>query len=104
MSDKHTLSIDQAEWRVLFAANIERVTAFVHANGELTAEHLTAMLDHLDRAKLLARSWHLASPAVPAKPEPDAINAVTPAPATPAPRKGGWPKGRKRNGAQAAVQ
>jgi hypothetical protein len=64
LTDKHTLSIDQAEWRVLFASNVQRVQEFINQTQVLTPENLIPLLDHLERAKLLASAWQKASPAV----------------------------------------
>lgn len=66
MTDKpHTLSIDQAEWRVLFASNIARVNEFVNQTTTLNADHMKLLHDHLDRAKLLATAWHKSAPSEP---------------------------------------
>ena len=59
----HTLSIDQTEWRVLFASNIARVNEFINATTSLTPENLKQLHDHLDRAKLLASAWQKSAPA-----------------------------------------
>jgi hypothetical protein len=64
MTQPHTLSIDQTEWRVLFASNIQRVTEFIGQTTTLTPEHLVHLLDHLDRAKLLASAWQKSAPVV----------------------------------------
>lgn len=109
MTEKHTLSIDQAEWRVLFASNIARVNDFINQNPTLDVEKLKAMLDHLDRAKLIARSWCASVPqAVPA----ETAQKLAEAPAVVAngngaeKKKPGWPKGkpRKRLNPQQVVQ
>lgn len=76
MTDKHTLSIDQTEWRVLFASNIARVNEFINATTTLTPENLKQLHEHLDRAKLLASAWQKSAP--PAK-EPEVMAADVPA-------------------------
>ena len=76
MTQPHTLSIDQTEWRVLFASNIARVTEFVGQTTTLTPENLAHLLDHLDRAKLLASAWQKSAPAVK---EPEVLAADVPA-------------------------
>jgi len=106
MTDKpNTLSIDQTEWRVLFASTIARVTEYVNQTHALTPDHLKLMHDHLDRAKLIASAWCAASPA----PVQDIVQAAQPVAAqangaTEPKRRGGWPKGKKRNQPQQAVQ
>jgi hypothetical protein len=75
MTAPHTLSIDQTEWRVLFASNIQRVTEFVGQTTTLTPENLIHLLEHLDRAKLLASAWQKSAPAK----EPEVLAADVPA-------------------------
>jgi hypothetical protein len=87
----NTLSIDATEWRVLFHSNISRVNEFVSQNQVLTPEHLKALQEHLDRAKLIASAWCAATPQAVAEPiEAPADVDVTPK------RTGGWPKGKPR--------
>ena len=65
---KSTLSLDQTEWRVLLASNIQRVTEYLTQNGAIDAAALKALHDHFDRAKALATAWHNSSPAPVAEP------------------------------------
>ena len=89
MTDKpHTLSIDQTEWRVLFASNIARVTEFVNGNTSLTPDTLKAMHDHLDRAKLLASAWYKSAPAVTPEVKAADVPAMTNGAAIPKKRRG----------------
>lgn len=96
MSDKPTtLSIDQSEWRVLFASSVQRMQEFVGQNHVLSAENLPLLLDHLDRAKVLAVAWQRA--AVPAQSvEPPAPAVKTETNGAAPKRKGGWPAGKPR--------
>ena len=77
MTNKHTLSIDQTEWRVLFASNIARVNEFINATTSLTPENLKQLHEHLERAKLLASAWQKSQPAATAQEpiaQPMAVN------------------------------
>ena len=65
---KSTLSLDQTEWRVLLASNIQRVTEYLGQNGSIDVIALKALHDHFDRAKALATAWHNASPPVQVQP------------------------------------
>ncbi len=98
----NTLSIDATEWRVLFSANIARINEFTNQNATLSAEHLKALHEHMDRAKVLASAWAAAMPQ--AAPE-QAAQAMADAPADVQNKKrGGWPKGRSRKQPQQVVQ
>jgi hypothetical protein len=66
---KSTLSLDQTEWRVLLASNIQRVTEYLGQNGSIDVIALKALHDHFDRAKALATAWHNSSPAPVAEPK-----------------------------------
>lgn len=105
MTDKpNTLSLDGNEWRALIGENLNRATQFVQANQQLSAEHLKAFHDHMDRVKSLISAWHLSAPAMNAG-EAQQREAEAPKPNGAAPKKGGWPKGKKRNApANAGVQ
>ncbi|QPF87020.1 hypothetical protein IC762_12270 [Bradyrhizobium genosp. L] len=96
----NTLSIDQSEWRVLFASSIARVNEFVNQNAALTPATLKAMHEHLDRAKLIASAWAASTPqAVPQEAARDMAEAPVEVQANgsaPPKRKGGWPAGKPR--------
>jgi hypothetical protein len=98
---KSTLSLDQTEWRVLLASNIQRVTEYLGQNGAIDVIALKALHDHFDRAKALATAWHNSSPA----PVQEPVAADVPAQANGEDKpKRGWPKGKKRNVTAQAVQ
>lgn len=101
----NTLAIDNAEWRVLFASSIARVNEFVNQNNALSADNLKLMHEHLDRAKLIASAWAASTPqAVVREVAQTMADAPVEVRAEQPKRKGGWPKGRKRNQPQQAVQ
>lgn len=82
-------------WLTSIPAHIESGAA------GLTAGHLDLIDAHLNRCRMFLRSWSLTKIEVPpqsvqaqprAQPDGAQMNG-----AQPSPRKGGWPKGRKRN-------
>lgn len=88
----NTLSIDAAEWRVLFSANIARLNEFINQNATLSAENLKALHEHMDRAKVLASAWAAATPQAVVEP----IEAPAEVQQAALKRKGGWPAGKPR--------
>lgn len=100
----NTLAIDNAEWRVLFASSIARVTEFVGQNPSLTADNLKLMHEHLDRAKLIASAWAASTPqAVVREVAQTMADAPVEVRAEQPKRKGGWPRGKPRKRANPQV-
>lgn len=106
-----TLSLNTNEWQSLLLANFQGGFNWVqnHAAVAPTEEDTRSLLAHIDRMHDLVVAWH-ASGAGAAQTQPDVAEQSpppVPPPAAeavaPAPRKGGWPKGKKRNVRQEAA-
>jgi hypothetical protein len=97
-----TFRIDAAGWRALFIENMQRLGNFVSQNGVLTPEGLTALHQHLDRAKTIAAAWCAATPAPAAhEPEPPAASEPVRVQATGVPlQRSKSPIPTHRNGAE----
>ena len=101
MTDKPTtLSLAPHEWRTLIVNNLAQATEFVQKNEQLTLEQMGEFGAHLDRVKHLVAAWRASAPAtmadlkLPGEPMQQSAQSNG---AVPERKKGGWPKGRKRN-------
>lgn len=110
-----TVQLDPAEWKALALANVGQMHAFYSGIEAPTMQDLQTISAHLDRMKAFAQAWHLSQR--PQQPVPqqtghlaalnvDQLNQAVKSdiPGAKPIRKGGWPKGRKRNGASKHVE
>jgi len=104
-----TMSLEPAEWQGIVATNTQRFFEFIKPLAAPNAEQSAAMQAYLDRMKFQVVAWERSAPQP--VPEPAAQLVEASAPAAPAangaePKKrGGWPRGKKRNApAQAVTQ
>ncbi len=100
MSDApKTLALNPAEWKALFVSNIDQLRQFVMDAGGLTPAGVTVVADHMDRMKSIAAAWQASQPPVTEAPQTQQAQPQGAANGAAAPvvKKGGWPKGKKRN-------
>lgn len=100
MTDKpNTLGLNARQWRVLMNDHLEVLKGAVAASEVLNEPGLANVVRHLDEVRLMATAWFQNSP----KPEQEAITHVPEANGAAPKRKGGWPAGKPRKRAAAAV-
>lgn len=92
-----TLALDSAEWKALLLDNLARAHQAVTASQAINPEGLISLGQHLDRIKGIAAAWHASLPKDQLAPQPEPAPAQASANGAEKPRKGGWPKGKKRN-------
>lgn len=102
MTDKpNTLGLNARQWRVLMNDHLEVLKGAVAASEVLNEPGLANVVRHLDEVRLMATAWFQNSP----KAEQEAVTHVAEANgAAPEKKRGGWPKGRKRNAPAQVVQ
>lgn len=104
MTDKRTLSLNARQWRVLLHDNLEVLKANVASTETIREEDLRVVCAQLDDMKMLASAWFQVShqpvqePVAKAADVPASGNGAEPK------KRGGWPKGKKRNVSAEAVQ
>lgn len=108
MAEQKTLALNPGEWKALLLNNIAGAHQAVTNAENISQDGLAVLNGHLDRIKGIAAAWFASQPPVPAA--ENATPAVTQDAAQangapPVKKRGGWPKGKKRNApTQQAVQ
>lgn len=105
---EQTITLKGEQWKQLALLSYAQLQKFLGdlppqtETGEsgLTDQHLALIDAHLAEARLFLRSWRAARIAMPQAEQPaqQAANGTEPK------RRGGWPKGKKRNAPNQAVQ
>lgn len=104
MTDKKTLSLAPREWNALLASNADDLVTFFKGQPMPNAELYQHIAAHLDRMKAILPGWLASAPApvdagqVAEKEAQAQVNGAAKS------KKGGWPKGKKRNAPAQVVQ
>lgn len=115
MTDQTTgkvAKLNPEEWKQLVVLNAVQLQNYLQsipgtleggASG-LTGQHQAAIDEHVARGRTFMRAWSLATLDMPTQPKQAAQPKVPQTNGAAAPKKGGWPKGRKRTPKQPAAQ
>lgn len=106
MTTPKTLTIGSREWNVLLAHNASELVTFFQQQPIPTLESYQNIIAHIDRMKEILPGWLASAPAVvqePVERQPDSAPVPMKQPNGAAPKKGGWPKGKKRTRAAQAL-